>query len=152
MMFYISLYFCNSDSKRTKKTGNPSVSIPVERIENILNPISMDSIRQQKISKVLQAEMSSLLIKELKHLCGKALVTVTFIRVTPDLGIARINLSIFAVEDKQAILQNFTDNVSEIRFHLGKKIRHQVRHIPELQFYIDDSLDFIERIDKALKQ
>lgn len=112
----------------------------------------MESIRQQKVAGLLKEEMSKLLLKELKHLCGKALVTITFVRITPDLSIARINMSIFGVEDKNAILKNFIDNTSEIRFLLGKKIRHQLRHIPELHFYIDDSLDFIERIDKVLKQ
>jgi ribosome-binding factor A len=111
----------------------------------------MDSIRQQKISKILREDISALIQKELKHFCEKSLVTVTNVRVTPDLGIARVYLSIFATEDKNGILDNFTRNVSEIRFLLGKRIRHQVRHVPELQFYIDDSLDFIERIDKALK-
>jgi len=112
---------------------------------------NMDSIRQQKISKVLQEDLSSLLHKELKHFCEKSLVTVTMVRVTADLGIARVYLSIFATEDKEGILGNFVRNVSEIRYLLGKRVRHQLRHVPELQFYIDDSLDFIERIDKALK-
>lgn len=112
----------------------------------------MDNIRQQKIAKVLQGDISDLIQKDVKHLCEKALVTVTMVRVTSDLGIARVYLSIFATEDKNKVLKNFTENISEIRFLLGKRIRHQVRHIPELQFYIDDSLDFIERIDNALKK
>ncbi len=112
----------------------------------------MDSIRQQKIAKMLQTEISELIQKEVKHLCEKALVTVTMVRTTADLGIARVYLSIFATDNKESILKKFTENVSEIRFLLGKRIRHQIRHIPELHFYIDDSLDFIERIDQALKK
>jgi ribosome-binding factor A len=112
----------------------------------------MDSIRQQKIGKMIQTEMADMLLKDFRHLCGKSLVTVTHSRVTPDLGIARIYLSIFATEDKNAVLNHFVNHISEIRYTLGKRIRHQVRIIPELQFYIDDSLDYIERIDKALKK
>jgi ribosome-binding factor A len=131
-----------------------------DRLENIETIIDrrqfkggdMDSIRQQKIGKMIQTEMADMLLKDFRHLCGKALVTVTQVRVTPDLSIARVYLSIFAAEDKNSVLNHFPEHVSEIRFTLGKRIRHQVRIIPELQFYIDDSLDFIERIDKALKK
>lgn len=112
----------------------------------------MDSIRQQKIGKMIQTEMADILIKDFRHLCGKALVTVTHVRITPDLGISRVYLSIFAAEDKNTTLNQFIDHIPEIRYALGKRIRHQVRIIPEIQFYIDDSLDFIERIDKALKK
>lgn len=111
----------------------------------------MESIRQQKISKLLQEEMSDLIQKDVSHLSMKSLVTVTMVRVTPDLGIARIYISIFATQDKEAVVKNFNENVSEVRFLLGKRVRHQLRHIPQLQFYIDDSLDYIEKIDKALK-
>jgi ribosome-binding factor A len=112
----------------------------------------MDSIRQQKISKLLQRELSDLLLKEIKHLCGKALVTVTMARITADLGIAKFYLSVFATEDKNSIVKEFTLNSSEVRYLLGKRLRNQLRHIPEIQFYLDDSLDFIEKIDIALKK
>ncbi len=112
----------------------------------------MDSIRQQKISKLLQKEFSKLLLKEIKHLCGKAFVTVTMVRVTSDLGIARFYLSVFATEDKEAFINNFTENSAEVRFLLGKKLRNNLRHIPEIHFYIDDSLDYIEKINNALKK
>ena len=112
----------------------------------------MESIRQQKVGKVIQVDLSDLLQKELKHLCEKSLVTVTLVRVTTDLGIARVYLSIFATEDKNAVLQNFANHTSEVRYQLGKRVRHQLRHIPELQFFLDNSLDYIERIDNALKK
>jgi len=111
----------------------------------------MDSIRQQKISKLLQEDMSDLIQKDLSHLSMKSFVTVTMVRITPDLGIARIYISVFATDNKEAVVQNFNDNVSEVRYLIGKRLRHQLRHIPQLQFYIDDSLDYIEKIDKALK-
>jgi ribosome-binding factor A len=111
----------------------------------------MDSIRQQKIAKLLQEDMSDLIQKDLNHLCMKSFVTVTMVRVTPDLSIARMYISVFATDNKEAVVQNFNENVSEARYLLGKRVRHQLRHIPQLQFYIDDSLDYIEKIDKALK-
>lgn len=111
----------------------------------------MDSIRQQKISKVLQKEISELLQKEGKHFCAKALVTVTSTRITPDLSIAKVYLSIFGVQDKNSILENFKTSESEVRYLMGKRIKNQLRHVPEFHFYIDDSLDYIEKIDKALK-
>lgn len=111
----------------------------------------MDSIRQQKIAKVLQKEISELLQKEGKHFCGKALVTVTNTRITPDLSIAKVYLSIFGVDDKNSIIENFKNSESELRFLMGKRIRNQLRHVPQFHFYIDDSLDYIEKIDKALK-
>jgi ribosome-binding factor A len=111
----------------------------------------MESRRQQKIAKLLQTDIAELVQKEMKHLCEKALVTVTMVKVTTDLSIAKVYISIFATDNKDAILQNFITHAGEVRYLLGKRVRHQLRHIPELQFYIDDSLDFIERIDKAIK-
>ncbi len=121
-------------------------------VQKISNIVLMESIRQQKVGKVIQIDLSDLLQKDLKHLCEKSLITITKVRVTADLGIARVYLSIFATEDKDAVLQNFSTHSSEVRYHLGKRVRHQLRHIPELQFYLDDSLDYIERIDNALKK
>jgi len=112
--------------------------------------IEMDSIRQKKIATLLQQEISDILLKDLRHLCGKALVTVTMVRVTADLSITRVYLSVFGVSEKQEIIDNFNRNKSEVRFLLGKRVKNQLRHIPEMQFYIDDSLDYIEKIDKAL--
>ena len=89
----------------------------------------MDSIRQQKISKLLQEELSDLLLKDLKHLCEKALVTVTMVRVTSDLGIAKFYLSVFATENKEGIVQKFTQNSSEVRFQIGKRLRNHLRQI-----------------------
>jgi len=110
----------------------------------------METIRQKKISILLQQEISDILLKEVNHLCSKALVTATMVRITPDLSLARIHLSVFGVEKKDEIVNSFNKAKTEIRFLLGKRVRNQLRHIPELQFYIDDSLDYIERIDKAL--
>ena len=111
----------------------------------------MDSIRQEKIGRFIQKEISDLLQKDFKHLCDRSLITVTAVNVTADLSIAKIHLSIFGSQNKESVLENMKTNSSEIRFLLGKRIKNNIRHIPELIFFIDDSLDKIERIEKALK-
>jgi ribosome-binding factor A len=83
---------------------------------------------------------------------GGGMITVTKVKITPDLSLARIMLSIFGVEDKQKVLQKITSEKSEIRFELGKRIKNQLRKVPELAFFLDDSLDYIERIDQLLDE
>ena len=111
----------------------------------------MESIRQNKIARLLQKELANIFQKESRNLFGGKIITVTVVRVTPDLSIAKVYLSIFPFEDKD----NFSDIVNQssktIRNYLGNKIRHQLRIIPELVFYQDDSLDYIENINRLLK-
>jgi ribosome-binding factor A len=94
--------------------------------------------------------MGETLIKEKDVLTGDNVVSVTFVKVTPDLSIARIYLSIFPVEKREEILAYFEANKKYIRKLLGQKIRN-IRKIPELQFFIDDSFDQMQRIDELLK-
>lgn len=79
------------------------------------------------------------------------LVSVTAVRVSPDLSIARVYISVFPSERGDEIVKNLNDNMRSIRFELGNRLRHQLRIIPELKFFIDDSLDYLERIDELLK-
>ncbi len=81
----------------------------------------------------------------------KSLPTVTVVRVTPDLSIAKIYISVFASKEPSKIIENFKTNQKEIRLRLGQIIRHQVRKIPELHFYLDDSAEKAQRIDQLLK-
>lgn len=111
----------------------------------------MESIRQQKMARLIQKELAGIFIKELKSLFSNAMITVTKVRMSPDLSIARVYVSIFAVSDKDSMYEDIQIYTSEIRKHLGNKIRKQVRIIPELKFFIDDSLDYIDNIDNALK-
>ena len=83
---------------------------------------------------------------------GGAFITITGVKVSPDLGVAKIYLSFLAVKDKEALLAKIKDQVKEIRKHLGLRIKHQLRIVPELIFYIDDSLDYADRIDQLLKK
>lgn len=79
------------------------------------------------------------------------LVSVSAVRISPDMSIARVYLSVFPSERSQEIVKNINDNMKSIRYELGTRVRHQLRIIPELKFFVDDSLDYAERIDELLK-
>ncbi|MCK9290379.1 MAG: 30S ribosome-binding factor RbfA [Bacteroidales bacterium] len=111
----------------------------------------METKRQLKVGRLLQRDLSELLQHELRHLAGAAMLTVTKVLPTPDLAIARVYISVFGIQDKQQVIQNLQRNTKEVRRLLGNRIRHQLRSIPELQFFLDDSLDYIDKIDDLLK-
>lgn len=112
----------------------------------------MDSMRQQKYGRLIQKEISDIFQHDGYSFYGKAFVTVTAARVSPDLGQAKIYLSIFGVKDANAVMEQIGLHTKEIRKKLGMKIRHQARIIPELKFFLDDSLDYVDKIDKLLKE
>ena len=110
----------------------------------------MESTRQSKIARLIQKELSEIFLLQAKSMNG-VLVSVTAVRVSPDLSIARVYISVFPSERGDEIVKNLNDNMRSIRFELGNRLRHQLRIIPELKFFIDDSLDYLERIDALLK-
>lgn len=110
----------------------------------------MDSTRQNKISRLIQKELSDILLKMAKETRG-IMVSVSTVRVSPDLSIAKAYLSVFPSERGDDVVTHLNNNVKAIRFELGGRVRHQLRIIPEIRFYIDDSLDYIEHIDQLLK-
>lgn len=111
----------------------------------------MDSIRQQKISRLLQKELSNVFLSDVKPLFGKAMITVTSVRVSPDLSVARVYVSIFGVPDKNSVFEDIQIHYFEIKKMVVSRVGKQIRIIPEMKFFIDDSLDYIERIENALK-
>ena len=111
----------------------------------------MESKRQQRISKLIQHDLGEIFQLEVPHLTPGVMVTVTQVYVTPDLALAKVYLSLFPTSNKETLLEKINDASREVRGLLGKRVRHQLRAIPELRFYLDDSLDFIEKIDKLLK-
>lgn len=111
----------------------------------------MESTRQAKIARLLQKELSELFRRQTAAM-GGVLVSVSAVRVSPDLSVARGYLSIFPSEKAEEILSNINKNAKSIRFELAKILRYQLRKTPELTFFIDDSLDYIEHIDNLLKQ
>jgi len=113
----------------------------------------MESERQQKINKLLQKDLGVIFQLESRNILGTgAMITVTKVNISRDLSVAHVYLSLFAVNDKEALLKQIQRKTSAFRNLLGKKIRHQLRVVPELLFEIDDSLDYIENIDNLLKQ
>ena len=111
----------------------------------------METTRQQKISRLIQKELSDIFQRQTQGTHG-VLVSVSAVRISPDLSIARGYLSIFPSEKAQEILNNINANTRQVRYELGTRVRNQLRIIPELRFFIDDSLDYIERIDELLKK
>ncbi len=112
----------------------------------------METTRQQKIARLIQKEMSEIFEFEMRNIFPGVMITVTKANVTKDLSVARIYLSLFATKDKKASLEKIRTHTSELRYKLGQRIRQQVRIIPNLEFFEDDSLDYLENIEKLLKE
>jgi len=111
----------------------------------------METTRLNKISRLLQKELGDMFLKFTQTMNG-TLVSVTSVRISPDLGVAKAYLSIFPVERKEEVLALIKNSSKGIRFELAQRVRHQLRHIPELTFFLDDSLDYIENIDRLLAE
>ncbi len=109
----------------------------------------MQETRQNRIARLLQKELSLIFQSQTRAMHG-VMVSVTRCRISPDLSICTAYLSIFPSERGDEILQNVNRNEKTIRYELGKRVRNQLRIIPELRFFIDDSLDYLERIDELL--
>ncbi len=113
--------------------------------------IFMETTRQNKVARLIQKEMSTVLRTEgSRHIPGK-MISVTKVRVSPDLGLAKVYLSIFPSGTANDDLKILKKARKTFRFQLGKIIGKQVRVIPELAFFLDDSLDYLENIDNILK-
>ena len=112
----------------------------------------MQSLRQQKISRQLQKDISEILQSEGKTLFGTSLLSVTVVRVSADLSIARVYLSIFGSSYKNDIINEINLKKALIRKKLGFRIKNQFRKVPELKFFIDDSVEYAEKINNLLKR
>ena len=110
----------------------------------------METTRQNKISRLLQKELSEIFLLQTKAMPG-ILVSVSTVRISPDMSIARVYLSVFPSEKAEEMVKKINDNLKSSRYELGTRVRHQLRIIPELKFFVDDSLDYIEKIDSLLK-
>jgi ribosome-binding factor A len=112
----------------------------------------MEGTRLSKVSRQIQKDLGEILQRHAAALFHGKMVTVTSVRVTPDLGLAKVYVSIFPSENKEATLDIVKQNTKTIRHELGQRIRNQMRIVPDLAFYIDDSLDYIENIDRLLNE
>ncbi len=111
----------------------------------------MESTRLDKINRLIQKELGEIFRLETAKMRG-TLVSVSGVRTSPDLGYCNVYVSIFPSEKSQEILTNINKTTGEIRYALAQKVRYQLRVIPELRFFIDDSLDYLARIDELLKK
>jgi ribosome-binding factor A len=111
----------------------------------------MESTRQQKVSRLLQKELGNVFSITGRTLFNGALITVTKVRVTPDLSIARVYLSIYSVANKNSMFEDIQKQSKTIHHRLVELISKQLRIMPVLEFHIDDSLDYQENIEKLLK-
>ena len=116
----------------------------------ILKVMEKSTTRQNKIARLIQKEMADIFLKDKETFRGK-LISVTMVRVTKDLSIARIYLSIFPSEGSKDTLNTILLHTKMFRGELGRRVGKILRIIPELEFYIDDSLDYLEKIDRLLK-
>lgn len=110
----------------------------------------METTRQQKIERLLQKELSEIFRTQTAKTRG-VIVTVTRVRVSPDLSVSRVYLSIFPSAQAATILDNINRNAASVRYELARHVRYQLRRVPELTYFLDDSLDYIDHIDSLLK-
>jgi ribosome-binding factor A len=111
----------------------------------------MDSVRQQKYAKLIQKELGEIFQREGKNWYGNHFVTITGVKITPDLSLARVNISLFKASKPAEIIKALKTNIHEIRHQLGLRIGKQARIVPNLEFFHDDSLDYVEKMDTLFK-
>lgn len=111
----------------------------------------MESKRQQKFSRLIQKELADIFQREVPHLFGGAYISVSVVRMSPDLGVAKIYLSIMMAQNNEAVLQEVRINAKTIRHQLAQRIKNQARIIPELIFYLDDTAEYAAKIDKLFE-
>jgi ribosome-binding factor A len=110
----------------------------------------MESKRQQQYGKLIKQDLSEIFQKDMKSTFGNAFVTITDVKVTPDLAIARAYLSFMLTNDKDGLLHDIREKSKQIRGILGNKLRHQVRIIPSLEFFVDDTAEYAAHMDALI--
>lgn len=112
----------------------------------------IETTRQQKVAKQIQRDMSDIFSKEAASVVSGSMVSVTVVRMSPDLSVAKVYVSVFPFSKGEEAVGRLNENAWMIRKALGTRVKHQLRHVPELMFRLDDSLEYISNIDNLLKQ
>jgi ribosome-binding factor A len=112
----------------------------------------MESTRQKKVARLVQKELAELIMHHGAELAHGKMISVTTVRVSPDLSLAKAWVSIFPSDGAEAALEVLRSSVPRLRYELGQKVRNQLRIVPEIAFFIDDSNDYIDNITNLLKE
>lgn len=111
-----------------------------------------ETTRQQKVSREIQKDLAELIrAKGMAHF-GGAMVSVSGVKISPDLSVARVYVSIFPSDKAAAVMAQLEDEKRSLRGELGQKVRQQLRIVPEIGFFLDSSLDYVEHIEELLKK
>ena len=110
----------------------------------------MESKRQQKFARLLQKELAEVFQRDVPHLLNGAYISISTVRTSPDLGVVKVYLSLLLAKDPQAIIAQVRENTKAIRHALAQRIKSQVRVIPELNFFLDDSAEYAAKMDKII--
>ena len=111
-----------------------------------------ESKRQKQVGRMLEEELNAIFRKKGWNVMGKGMISISRVKVTPDLAEAKVYLSMFQIDDKVAMLETIEKRNWEVRNDLGKRIKNIVRKLPTLAFYDDDTLDYVAKIDKVLER
>ena len=112
----------------------------------------MENTRQEKIAKQIQRDIAEIFQRDIAESLRGTLVTVTAVRVSPDLGYAKIYVSVFPSDKAEAVMGVLEENARALRGELGSKVAKQLRIVPEISFFLDSSLDYVEHIEELLKK
>ena len=115
-----------------------------------MNNTQEPATRQQKIARQIQKDMADIFARELADKLRGVMTTVTAVRVSPDFGYAKIYVSVFPFGEAPRVMRTLDEETWLVRRSLGRRIRHQLKVVPELQFFLDDSLEYIENIERAM--
>jgi len=111
-----------------------------------------ESKRQKQIGQLIMEELSDIFRREGFSMVGGGMVSISKVMVTPDLLEARVYLSLFQIKDTEALMQTFMEKTSEFRKLLGMRVKNQLRRVPELVFYLDDTLDYVFKMEELFKK
>ena len=112
----------------------------------------MESTRQKKVARLVQKELAEIILHHSGELAHGKMISVTTVRVSPDLSLAKTWISIFPSDKSAEILEALRNHIPRIRYELGQKVRNQLRIVPEIAFFVDDSNDYIDKISNLLKE
>ena len=111
----------------------------------------MEKTRLKKVDRLIQKELSLIFQQNPLPEYNNILISVTVVRISPDLSVARVYLSIFPSNNSEEIVEKITERTGKIKYELGKKVRNQLRKLPDLKFFVDDSLEYAGKIDNLLQ-